>query len=154
MSTFRERRQRVTDTAGTLVLLEISAPSFAEVLRIANDTRDWVSNGVTYVGVPFGIKMPDDLAGQAPRAQLVLTNVGREITEDLERLPPGEVVTARMIITDRANPNDVEEDHFLPMVTVSVNSQTATASCGVDYLMRQQAVRLRFNDFNTPGVAA
>lgn len=152
MSTFLERRQRVTDTAGTLMLLEVSAPSFPEVLRIANDTQGWVSNGVTYIGVQFGFKLPDDVSGQAPRAQLVLSNVGRAITEDLERLAPGELVTARLMITDRADPDLIEQDHYLPMTSVSVNTQTATAACGVDYLTRQQAVRLRFNPQTSPGL--
>jgi len=152
MSSFTERRQRVTDTTGTLMLLEVSAPSFAEVLRIVNDTQDWTSNGVVYTGVQFGFKLPDDVSGQAPRAQLVLSNVGRAITEDLERLAPGELVTARMMITDRADPNVIEQDHYLPMTSVSVNPQTATAACGVDYLTRQQAVRLRFNPHVSPGL--
>lgn len=152
MSTFTERRQRVTDVAGTLMLLEVSAPSFPEILRIVNDTQDWVSNGVTYIGVQFGFKLPDDVSGQAPRAQLVLSNVGRAITEDLERLTPGELVTARLMITDRAEPNVIEQDHYLPMTSVSVNTQTATAACGVDYLTRQQAVRLRFNPQTSPGL--
>jgi len=152
MSTFLERRQRVTDTVGTLMLLEVSARSFPEVLRIVNDTRDWISNGVTYTGVQFGFKLPDDVSGQAPRAQLVLSNVGRAITEDLERLGPGELVTARLMITDRADPDVIEQDHYLPMTSVSVNPQTATSACGVDFLTRQQAVRVRFNPHSAPGL--
>lgn len=152
MSSFLERRQRVTDTTGTLALLEVSAPSFAETLRIVNDTRDWTSNGVLFIGVQFGFKLPDDVSGQAPRAQLVLSNSGRSITEDLESLAAGELVTARLMITDRADPNVIEQDHYLPMMTVSVNSQIATAACGVDYLTRQQAVRLRANPFTLPGI--
>lgn len=152
MSDFLERRQRVSDPTGTLMLLEVSAPSFAEVLRIANDTRDWVSNGALFVGTQFGFKLPDDVSGQAPRAQLVLSNVGRAITEDLERLAPGELVTARMMITDRAAVDVIEQDHYLPMISVSVNPQTATSACGVDYLTRQQAMRLRFNSHISPGI--
>lgn len=152
MSTFLERRQRVTDPTGTLMLLEVSAPSFPEVLRIANDTQDWVSNGLLFVGMQFGFKLPDDVSGQAPRAQLILSNGGRSITEDLERLAPGELVTARLMITDRADPNVIEQDHYLPMTSVSVNSQTASAACGVDFLTRQQAVRLRANSFTLPGI--
>lgn len=152
MTTFLERRQRVTDPVGTLVLLEISAPSFPEVLRIANDTSDWVSNGITFTGVQFGFKMPEDVTGQAPRAQLVLSNVGQAITEDLERLAPGELVTARLMVTDRADPNVIEQDHYLPMISVSVTTATATAACGVDFLTRQQAVRVRGNPFTLPGI--
>lgn len=152
MSSFTERRQRVTDTDGILLLLELRAPSFVEVLRVVNDTRDWTSQGNTYVGFPFGFKLPDDVSGQAPRAQLVLDNVGRSITEDLERLQPGELVTARLMITDRADPNVIEASYDLPMTQVVVNSQVATAQLGVDFLTRQQAVTLRTNPFTLPGI--
>ena len=151
MSTFLERRQRVTDATGTLLFLEVSAPSFAETLRIVNDTQDWTSNGVLYIGVPFGFKLPDDVSGQAPRAVLTLDNIGRGITDDLESLQPYDVVQAKLMISDRANPNVIERTYILPITQVSVNTRTATASCGYDALMRQQAVRLRYNPFTAPG---
>lgn len=151
MTTFLERRQRVTDTTGTLLFLEVSAPSFAETLRIVNDTKDWTSNGMLYIGVPFGFKLPDDVAGQTPRAVLTLDNIGRGITDDLETLGPQDVVTARLKISDRADPSVIEREYILPMTQVSVNTKTATAQCGYDALMRQQAVRLRYNPFNAPG---
>ena len=151
MTTFLERRQRVTDTTGTLLFLEVSAPSFAETLRIVNDTKDWTSNGLLYIGVPFGFKLPDDVAGQTPRAVLTLENVGRGITDDLETLGPQDVVTAKLKISDRADPNVIERIYILPMTQVSVNTKTATAQCGYDSLMRQQAVRLRYNPFTAPG---
>lgn len=151
MSTFLERRQRVTDTAGTLLFLEVSAPSFAETLRIVNDTKDWTSNGVLYIGVPFGFKLPEDVAGQTPRAVLTLDNIGRGITDDLEKLGPRDVVTAKLRISDRADPNVIERTYILPMTQVSVNTKTASAQCGYDSLMRQQAVRMRYNPFTAPG---
>ncbi|MFL4597002.1 DUF1833 family protein [Stenotrophomonas maltophilia] len=152
MSTFTERRQRTDDTTGILLLLELSAPSFVEVLRIVNDTADWVSQGKSYMGFPFGFKLPDDVGGQAPRAQLVLDNVGRSITEDLERLQPGELVTARLMITDRADANVIESSYDLPMTQVVVNTRSASAQLGVDFLTRQQAVTLRANPFTLPGI--
>lgn len=151
MSTFLERRQRVTDTTGTLLFLEITAPSFSDTLRIVNDTQSWVSNGVEYLACPFGFKLPDDVSGQTPRAVLTLDNVGRGIADDLERLQPYDVVTATLRISDRANPNQIERSYVLPMTSVSVNARTATAQCGYDALMRQQAVRLRYNPFTAPG---
>lgn len=151
MSTFLERKQRVTDTSGILIFLEVSANSFPEVLRIVNDTQDWVSNGVTYIGAPFGFKLPDDTMGQIPRAVLTIDNVGRGMTQDLEALVPGDLVMAKIMISDRANPNIIERSYYLPMAGVSVNTRTVTANCGYDQIMRQQAVRLRYNPFTAPG---
>lgn len=152
MSTFTERKQRVTDTSGTLLFLSITAPSFTETLRIVNDTQDWVSQGVPYLGVPFSFKLPDDTRGQSPRAQLVLDNVGRGISEDLEAMGPNELMMARLMVSDRANPNIYERDYYLPVTGISISGATASAQCGVDFLMRQQAVRLRANPFTLPGI--
>lgn len=152
MSTFTERRQRVTDTDGELLLLEISAPSIPETLRIANDTQNWTSNGVEYIACPFGFKLPADTPGQTPRAQLVIDNVGLGMTQDLESLQPNESVMCILRLTDRANPNVYERIYRLPMTTVSAGTGQVTAQLGVDFLMRQQAVRLRYNPFTGPGL--
>lgn len=152
MTTFTERRQRVTDKAGTLYFLEVSAPSFAETLRIVNDTQNWVSNGIEYIGVPFGFKPPDDVSGQTPRAVLTLDNIGRGITDDLEKWVPGQTLMSKVMVSDRADPNAIELTLFLPVERVAVNVRTATAQCGYDAFMRQQAVRLRYNPFTAPGV--
>jgi len=150
--TFTERKQRVTDTSGLLIFLEVSAESFAETLRVNSDTQTWTSNGVEYIGFPFSFKLPDDTAGQTPRAQIVIDNVGRSITEDLERRAPNDTVRAKLMVSDRANPNVYERTFNLPMTSVSVNSAQVTVQCGVDFLMRTQSVRLRYNPFISPGL--
>nr|WP_202405078.1 DUF1833 family protein [Xanthomonas sp. LMG 8992] len=133
-------------------MLELTAASFIATLRIVNDTRNWMSNGVEYIGYPFRFKEPDDTAGQTPRAQLTLDNVGRGITDDLERLQPNETVMAKVMVTDRAAPSVIERVFYLPLTAVSVDGTTATAQAGVDYLMRQQAMKLRATPYTTPGI--
>jgi hypothetical protein len=152
MSTFLERKQRVTDPAGILLFLEITADSLGDTLRMVNDTQNWISNGVEYIGVPFGFTLPEDTAGRTPRAQLVMDNVGRGISDDLESLAPNELVMARLMISDRADPNVIERTLYLPMTSVSVSGTTASAMCGVDFLMRQQAVKLQANPYTLPGI--
>uniref|UniRef100_UPI003F802BDE DUF1833 family protein n=1 Tax=Xanthomonas sp. 0924 TaxID=2835534 RepID=UPI003F802BDE len=154
MSTFLERRQRVTDddTTAPLELLEMTAPSFGAVLRIANDTQDWVSNGNTYKGFPFRFKPPTDSAGQTPRAQLEVDNVGRGITDDLEHVQPNELVMCRYLITDRAQPDVIARRFYLPLTQVTAAGALITAQIGVDFFMRQQAVKLRANPFTLPGI--
>lgn len=152
MTSFTERRQRVTDTSGMLVFLEITAPSFSGPLQAVNDTKNWISNGIEFIGVPFGFKLPDDKNDDASRTQLVMDNVGRSMTEELESLQPNEVVMCKLMISDRADPNTIERTFFLPLTQVSVSGTTATAQAGVDFLMRQQAVRLRANPHTVPGI--
>lgn len=152
MTTFTERNQRVTNPSGLLLFLEVGANSMPETLRIVADTQNWTSNGVEYLACPFGFKLPDDTAGQTPRAQLVIDNIGMGMTQDLESLQPNELVMCRLMISDRANPNVYERTYRLPMTFASANSGQVTASLGVDFMMRQQAVRLRYNPFTAPGL--
>ncbi|MDR7193356.1 DUF1833 family protein [Luteimonas terrae] len=154
MSTFTERRQRNFDPKDTapILLLEISAPSIPETLRLVNDTQNCTSNGLEYIACPFGFKLPTDAPGQTPRSQLVIDNVGLGMTQDLEALQPNELVMCVLRLTDRANPDVYERTYRLPMTNVSAGTGQVTAQLGVDFLMRQQAVRLRYNPFNSPGL--
>jgi hypothetical protein len=150
--TFVERRQRVTDTDSPLILLELTADSFPEPLRLVNDTVDCVSNGETYIGYPFGFKGPEDKNEGSPNVQLRIDNVGRGISEDLENLGPNEILMARIMLTDRADPNVIFRDYWMPLMSVQISGAVATATAGVDHFMRQQSVRLRFNQFTAPGL--
>lgn len=153
MSTaFTKQLQAVTDTDGIIMLLEVTCDAFTGPLRIVNDTRDWTSNGQTYIGYPFGFTLPDDTDGQTPRAQLVIDNVGRGLTDELERVGPNQLVMAKLLLASRRDPNQIESTYALPMSAVSVSPTSAAATCGMDYLMRQQAMNKRFTPEVTPGI--
>ena len=74
------------------------------------------------------------------------------MTQDLESLQPNEMVMCRLMISDSANPNVYERTYRLPMTMASAGTGQVTAQLGVDFLMRTQAVRLRYNPFTSPGL--
>lgn len=152
MSVFQERNRRVTNTIGHVELLEITNPSFTEPMRIANDVQDVVSQGVSYIGIPFGFTLPEDVSGSAPRMRLAMDNVGRGISDELERLQPGSVTMARLIIVARDTPNVHEHVFWLPLTQVSISGATAQATASVDELMRQAACKQIANPFTLPGL--
>lgn len=149
---FIENRQRTTDFAGVLQFLEISAPSFPDTLRLVNDSINWTIDGQEYLAMPFRIKLPTDASGTAGSVDIEMDNVGRNMTEELERLPPNEMVTARIRLSDRDDPGNFFRDIPMPIVRVSVNATSATATASMDSVMRQQACRLRANSFTLPGI--
>jgi len=152
MSTFLQRRQRLADTDSILLFLDIVWSDAGDTLRIVNDNRDWISNGNTYIGYPFRFSPPNDTAGESPRGAIEIENVGRGIAQDLERWLPGQTLDARLMLADRADPNTYIIDMPLPIMRVSCTASIARAEGGVDVLLRQQAVRLRYTPFVTPGV--
>jgi len=152
MTLFQERNQRITYDVGHVELLEITNPSFSGPMRICNDVQDFVSQGEDYIGLPFGFILPDDHTGSAPSMALTLDNVGRGITDELERLQPGSITMARLIVVARDTPDVHEHIYWLPVTGVSVSGATAQATCGVDELMRQVACKLVANPFTLPGI--
>lgn len=150
---FIENRQSVsTDKTNSLLhLLEIAMP-VSGVFRVADDTRDWESNGNLYLGFPFGFRYPEEADGQSARLQLVVANVGRTLTQDLDAYQPGMEIMAKLMVTDRSDPNAIFMFHYFPLLNVSANQQTLTAYAGVDFKSRQQACKLRFNQHTTPGL--
>ena len=139
MSDFRTRNQRLTNDVGHIELLEITNRSFSESMRICNDVQDFVSQGVSYIGLPFGFTLPDDVSGQAPRMRLTMDNVGRGVSDELERRQPGTTTMARLIIVPRDKPDLHQHVYWLPMSSVSISGASAQATCSVDELMRRSA---------------
>lgn len=151
---FAKQLQQVTDKAGIIALLEITCPDFSGPLQIANDTRAWTSNGVQYMGYPFSFQLPTDSVGETARMQLAISNVGRGLSEELERLGPNTLVMGSLLLASRNNPNQIEMRYPLPMTSVSVTPVRASANCGMDALMRQQAMKRRMTAEAAPGIHA
>lgn len=152
MTLFRERNQRITNPVGHIELLDITNPSFSGPMRIANDVQDFMSQGVSYIGIPFGFTLPEDVSGSAPRMKLVMDNVGLGVSDELERLLPGTTTMAKLIIVARDTPDVHEHVFWLPITQVSISGATAQATCSVDELMRQAACKQIANPFTLPGI--
>jgi hypothetical protein len=152
MTDFRTRNQRVTDDVGFVELLEITNPSFSGPMHICNDVQDILSQGISYIGLPFAFTLPEDVSGQAPRMQLRVDNVGRGFSDELERLQPGTVTMAKLIIVARDTPDVHSHVFWLPISRVSIGGASAQATCSVDELMRQSACKQIANPFTLPGI--
>ncbi|WP_313569384.1 DUF1833 family protein [Comamonas terrigena] len=152
MSDFRARNQRITDDVGFIQLLEVSNPSFSEPMLICNDVQDFVSQGKSYIGLPFGFDLPDDVSGSAPRMQLAMDNVGRGVSDELERRQPGTTTMAKLIVVGRDTPDRHEHVFWLPMSSVSISGASAQASCSVDEVTRQSACKQMATPFTLPGI--
>jgi hypothetical protein len=85
----RAALQRVNDAQGLLFLLTITGGGIAQPVRLVNDTRECVSNGETFLPLPFEIVLPKQAAKEVPSTQLRMDNVGRELVAELEQLEPG-----------------------------------------------------------------
>lgn len=151
-SSTRKALQKVSDSAGVLALLKIDHASLSAPVRIVNDTRNITTLGDTYLALPFTVGLPSDRSGEMPRARLQIDNVGRELTEELEGLPPGAALMATIIVVHRSTPGVVDYQFTAPLSGVRVDMATVTAVMGPDDLMRRPATLLRFDPATAPGI--
>nr|WP_315242107.1 DUF1833 family protein [uncultured Albidiferax sp.] len=140
----------VDDPQGVLMLLQLDHPALSAPVRLVNDTRNLVTLGETYLGLPFAITLPNDKAREVPRAKLQMDNVGRELTAELERLPPGAALMATILMVHRSTPGVVDYSFTAPLSGVRVDMHTLSASMGPDDLLRRPAVLLRFDPVSAP----
>lgn len=148
---FLSDAQRVSRD-GILALLELSSTSFADTLRLVDDNENFILNGVEYTAFPFGFTPPSDSSGSASQIKLVISNVGRTLTEELEGVLPNERVMAKVRLVDKKDPGRVAMEWRVPLSNVTVDMATATATCGNFQFMKQQASRLRYDQFLAPGL--
>ncbi len=89
-----------------LVILEVDHPDFGSPLRFVNNDADITSNGDLYTAFPFEIRLPDDVEDKEPIASLRITNVSRELIDEIRSIasPPSMVVSVIL----ESSPNTIE----------------------------------------------
>lgn len=152
-STTQAQLQRVNDPHGMLTLLLLQHPSM-DTVRVVNDTRNWVIGADTWVGLPFRFKLPQDVAGQGGRAMLEVDNVGRALSAELEKLPPGAALQATVRMVSRATPTVTDYEFTAPLSAVATTVGTVTAQLGNDDAERGPAVKVRHDPTLSPGLFA
>lgn len=135
-----------------LVLLEIDRDDLVTPIRLVNDSANLVHNGVTFVGLPFDITLPDDPEQGMPMAQLSIMNVGREMTSWIEQTDWTKETTCKLIQVMRSSPNVAEWSITMVMSDIQMNSQWIQAKLGFEDLFGSPAVTLKYSPSIAPGL--
>ena len=112
----------VSSSDVVLVLLEITHPDMPAPARVVRDTQDLVSNGNVFVATGFDFTFPDDKGAAAPRAELVVDNIGRELMSWIEASKGGRGAEVRLMIVLRETPDVIEADYRLGLERIVVET--------------------------------
>ena len=135
-----------------LTALEIAHPAIAQPVRVINDTVGRRIEGSDYVALRFDARLVDDIAGQAPQAELAIDNVGRALTQWIEATGGGVGATVRvMLVLDIPDP-PVEWEVTLDVAGMTIDQERVTARLGFDPLLGGNAVTLRHDPETSPGL--
>ena len=105
-----------------LVLLDIDHPDLAQTISVVNNTVNVISNGTSYIAFPFEIALPESPENSPPRAELTISNVGREISQAIRSVGSPPSVTIAVI--RQATPDVIEALHVgMKLTGVSYDAQ-------------------------------
>ena len=135
-----------------LLLLEITHSGLAQPIRVVNDNQDLSSNGNTFTALAFRCTLPEDVAGQVPRAVLSVDNVGKEMVTWLEASSGAQGAQCRIMQVLRSAPNVIEWEMTIDLHNLSITPLEVAGELGFDDLLTRPAVRLQYRPDNTPGI--
>ncbi len=135
-----------------LTALEIRHPAIVEPVRVVNHTEDLTIDGERYVALRFGARFADDVEGRVPRAELVIDNIGRELTQWIEAAQGGVGATVRIMQVLADKPTTPEWEMTTDIAHIRLDQERVVARLGFDPLLGRAAVTLRHDPQTSPGL--
>jgi len=151
-SDFKSTLADVSAPEAPLILLEINHPELAAPVRVVNDNQDLVSNGNTYVAIPFRCTLPDDFENQLPKARLSVDNIGKELMYWIETSDGGNGSTVTMSQVMRSRPNTIEWSITMNLYNVSCTMTEVSGELGYENLFAKKAIHMQYRPNNSPGI--
>lgn len=148
----RENLLATSANESFLVLLEITHADLAVPVRVVNDTQNITLNNIEFIGCPFTVTLPDDVAGQMPQAQLEVDNIGRDLTQWLEYSRGGQGARCRIMQVMRSDPNTIEFDMTLDLTNMKITNETVSGSLGFENMLNRTGTIPTFTPQNAPGL--
>lgn len=135
-----------------LLLLEIDHPDLASILRVTNNNEDVTHLTNVFTALPFEITPPDDLSQGQPRAQLVVDNVGRVMTQWIEDSGGGDGATVRLIQILHSDPDTIEWEVTMNLYNVSMDMLRVTGTLAFEDFLNMPGVTVTYRPETAPGL--
>ena len=148
---FDQASRAGTPEALVVTAIEITHPDVTAPIRAVNDTKDHTIGAHLFVAARFNARLADDADGQAPRAELVIDNVGDVLTRWVELSDGGNGATIKLF-QFIANVGSIEWEVELDVIGMRVTTQSVAARLGFDPMLHRPAVQVRHDPDRSPGL--
>lgn len=134
-----------------ITLFTLTHPSFANTIRIVNNTESVSSNGNTFESFPVKVVLPADDNETVREVQIQFDNVSLELIDEFRGVTSPIDVKIQMVLSD--NPNFIQyELEDLKLKSISYNAQTITAKLVMDDFLSSGLTSERYTPSNFPGI--
>ena len=149
---YREAAIGLAPAARIVTCIEIAHPAAAAPIRLVDDGEDAVIGGVAYRAARFEAVTAGDGGERAPRGQVAIGNVGREVSRWIEDADGGAGGQARVfeaLVRDGAGA--LEWELTMDIASISVEDNVVLG-LGFDPLLGRPAVAMRYDPQTAPGL--
>ena len=148
---FRQALTALSPDEVLLPALEIRHPDAPAPIRVVDNTEDVTIGRYTYRAVRFGLRLASDVEGETPVAELTVDNVGRDLTQWIERAGGAAGATCRIMLVLAAR-RAIEWEATLDALHIRYDHEQVIARLGFDPLLGRNAVALRYDPQTAPGL--
>lgn len=135
-----------------LQLLTLTHPQMTTV-RVVNNTQNVTSRGNVYTAFPFSITLPADVVDELPGLTLSISNVDRQLVDELRTLM--DPITVTLEIVSASTPDTVEVGPFdFEMLQVRIAVDRITGTLMTDPLLQEPFPATTYNPKDFPGLFA
>ena len=118
---------------------------------VVDAAMNYRKRGLVYFS-GFDFTFPDDKGSAAPRAELVVDNIGRELMSWIEASKGGRGAEVRLMIVLRETPDVIEADYRLGLERIVVDQWKISGELGYGNLLDLPAVAVRYDPSTAPGL--
>lgn len=134
-----------------LTLLEVDHTTFPSPLRFVDNSADVTSNSNVYTAFPFQVVMPDNVEGKEPIAKVVISNVTRELIDELRSITDSPTMTISIIL--ESSPDTIEWGPLeFQTANVTYDAENITFTLGYNTFMTEPFPYIVFDSINFPGM--
>jgi hypothetical protein len=134
-----------------LLLLTLDQATLPDPIRVANNTRDIVSGGETFVGYPFAITLPDEREDSIPQMTLRIDNVNRSIVQALRSITSSPTIQLDVVLAD--SPDTLEASFVgFTLRRASYDAVIVEGALTLEDVLNQGFPKLAFTPSITPAL--
>ena len=119
-----------------LLLVEIDHPALSQPVRIVNNPTNIVSQGNTFIALPFSIHLPSD-DDHVPEIMMKIDNVDRSISTTVQSIPAGTPPTCKVLVVLASQPDTVELEFDATLKSVDVDAHEVSATFGPEDILNE-----------------
>jgi hypothetical protein len=134
-----------------LTLVTLTHQSFAQPIRLVNNTKDITSRGNVFGAFPMKIRLPIDDGETAKEFSIQFDNVSLELIDEIRSVTTRIGVKLEMILASMPDVVQMsQEDLFINSITY--NARSINARLVLDSFLNTEMTSERYNPKNFPGI--